>query len=158
MDPNRSGANLLKMWADTQQKLLTNWLDTVRRFGGTPSMEVWRQTVEAWEKSVKETLDAQAQWSRDWTATLNSARGTPEELSGLIQQGQEQLQRWIVVQQQLWQGWFDIVKSINLAMEPGTGAQAGQNLLQIWQDATYKMINAQTTLVRQWTTDRTDGR
>src|SRR5438105_1998081 len=100
MDESRPSANLIKTWADTQQQLLTNWLDTVRRLGGTPSREVWRQTVEAWHKSVQETLDAQAEWTRNWTETLATAKGTPEELRSLIQQGQEQLQHWIAAQRQ----------------------------------------------------------
>src|SRR6266516_181395 len=152
MDESTSSANLIKMWADTQQQLLTNWLDTMRRLGGTPGLEVWRQTVEAWHKSVQETLDAQAEWTRNWTETLATAKGTPEELGGLIQQGREQLQRWIDSERQLWQSWFDIVKDTNFAVEPGTGVQAGKNLVQVWQDAVSKMIDTQDALVRQSTT------
>ena len=149
MDESRPSANLIKMWVDTQQQLLTNWFDTMRGLGGTPSLATWRQTVEAWQKSVKETLDVQAEWTRNWTETLVSAKEIPEELRRQLLQGQEQMQRWIDTERQLW---FDILKDIKLAVEPGTGAQAGKNLVQVWQDAVSKMLSMQSSLARQWTT------
>jgi hypothetical protein len=152
MDESRPSANLIKTWADTQQQLLTNWFDTIRGLGGMPSLATWRQTVEAWQKSVNETLDVQAEWIRNWTETLATAQGTPEELRSLIRQGQEQTQRWIDAQRQIWQVWFDIVKDINVAVEPGTGVPTGKNLVQIWQDAVSKMMHMQSSLVQQWTT------
>lgn len=151
MDESRPSANLIKTWADTQQLLLTNWFDTMRGLGGTPSLATWHQTVEAWQKSVKETLDVQAEWTRNWTETLASAKGTPEELASLLGQGQEQMQRWIDTERQIWQVWFDIVKDLNFAVEPGTGVQAGKNLVQVWQEAVSKMMAMQSSLVRQWT-------
>jgi hypothetical protein len=152
MDESRPSVNLIKMWADTQQQLLTTWFDTMRGLGGTPSSATWRQTVEAWQKSVEETLEVQAEWIRNWTETLASAKGTPEELRSQLRQGREQMLRWIDTQRQIWQIWFDIVKDINFAVEPGTGVQAGKNLVQVWQDAVSKMTAMQSSLVRQWTT------
>ena len=151
MDESRPSANLIKMWADTQQRLLTNWFDTMRGLGATPSLAAWHQTVEAWQKSVKETLDVQAEWTRNWTEALASAKGSPEELARLLEQGKEQMQRWIDTERQIWQIWFDIVKDINFTMEPRTGVQAGKNLVQVWQDAVSKMMAMQSSLVRQWT-------
>jgi hypothetical protein len=151
MSEDKSSENLIKVWAETQQKLLTNWLNTVRSFGGTPSFELWTKTVEAWQASVKETLDARTQWMHNWTETLANAKGTPEELRALAKQGREALQRWTEAEHQLWQGWFNIVKDINFRVEPGTGAQAGKDMIQIWQEAAHKMLDAQSAWVRRWT-------
>jgi len=151
MSESKSSESLIKTWAETQQQLLTNWLETVRSSGGTPNLELWTKTVEAWQASVKETLDAQAEWTREWTEALAKAKGTPEELQDLARQGREMLQRWTDAERQLWQGWFNIVKEINFRVEPGTGAQAGRDLIQFWQDSAHKMIDTQAALVRQWT-------
>ncbi len=151
MSESKSSESLITTWAETQQKLLTNWLDTMRSFGGTPSQELWTKTVEAWQTSVKETLDAQAEWTREWTGTLANSKETPEVLRDLVQQGRELLQRWTDAERQLWGGWFDIVRDINFRVEPGTGAQAGGDLIQLWQESAHKMIDAQATLVRRWT-------
>ena len=145
MDESRPSANLIKTWADTQQQLLTNWFDTMRGLGGTPSQATWHQTVEAWQKSVQETLDVQQEWISNWTEKLASAKGNPEELRGLLRQGQEQMQRWIDTERQIWQVWFDVVKDINFAMKPETGTQASKNLVQVWQDAMSKMIDMQSS-------------
>ncbi len=88
MSDKKSDETLLKTWAETQRKLLTDWLDTLRRFGGTPTLELWTKTVDAWQSSVKETVDARAEFTRQLTDTLANAKGTPEELrslAGLVQ-------------------------------------------------------------------------
>src|SRR2546421_12665114 len=113
MSETNTGESLVKTWAEAQQKLLTNWLDAVRKFSGTPTLELWTKTVDAWQASVKETLDARAQWTRDWTKTVANAKGTPEELRDLAQQGWEQLKYWADAERELWQGWFNIVREIN---------------------------------------------
>src|SRR5690348_6160471 len=147
MSDSKSSENLIKTWAEEQQKLLTNWLDTVRRFSGAPGPELWSKTVEAWQASVKETLDAQAQWTREWTETLANAKGTPEELRELARQGRDLFQRWTDAERQVWQSWFNIVRDINF--RPETGPQT--SMIQLWQESAHKMIDTQTALVRHWT-------
>src|SRR5260370_17135983 len=78
MSDKKTDEGLLKTWAESQQKLLTDWLETLRRLGGTPTLELWTKTVDAWQSSVKETLDARAEWTRQWTETLANPNGTPE--------------------------------------------------------------------------------
>ena len=149
MSESKSTESLIKTWAETQQKLLTNWLDTVRRSGGAPGPELWSKTVEAWQASVKETLDAQAEWTREWTETLAKAKGTPEELRELARQGRDLFQRWTDAERQLWQGWFNIVRDINFRPELGASPQAA--MIQLWQESAHKMIDTQTALVQHWT-------
>jgi hypothetical protein len=151
MSSKNTNESLMKTWAETQQKLLTDWLDTLRKLGGTPTLELWTKTVDAWQSSVHETLDARTEWTRQWTETLANAKGTPEELRELAHKGREQLQNWGEAERELWQGWFNIVRDINFRPEPGAGAQAGRDLVQLWQDSAHKMIDAQASLVRRWT-------
>ena len=77
MSDKNTDESLVKTWAQSQQKLLTDWLDTLRGLGGTPTLELWTKTVDAWQSSVKETLDARAEWTRQWTEALANAKGTP---------------------------------------------------------------------------------
>jgi len=156
MSQGTSSENLINTWVQAQQKLLTNWLDTVKRYSGTHSPDLWTSTVDAWQTSVKQTLDAQEEWMRQWTETLANTQGTPQELQALARQGREQLQRWIDVQRQLWQSWFKIVKDINFKVETGTSAQPESSLLQLWQETTQKMIETQAGLAQQWMSGFTD--
>jgi hypothetical protein len=149
---NKTAADkLMKTWAESQQTLLTDWLDTLRKLGGTPTLELWTKTVDAWQNSVKETLDAQTEWTHQWTEVLANAKGTPEELQGLVRRGRDQLQEWVQAERDLWQGWFNVVREINFRPEPGEGLQASKNLLQLWQDSARKMIDVQTKFVQSWT-------
>ena len=151
MSDKNTNETILKTWSETQQKLLADWLDTLRKLGGTPTLELWRQTVDTWQNSVKETVDARAEYTRQLTETLANAKGTPEELHAVAREGREQLQHWTEAERDLWQGWFNAVREINFRPEPGAGAQAGRDLVQLWQDNAHKMIDAQAALVRRWT-------
>ena len=148
MSDKNTDESLLKTWAEAQQKLLTDWLDTLRRLGGTPTLELWTKTVDAWQSSVKETVDARAESTRQLIETLANAKGTPEELRELARKEQEQVQHWAEAERELWQSWFNIVRHLNFRPEPG--AQAGRDLVQLWQDSARKMIDAQAALVRRW--------
>src|SRR2546422_6476466 len=106
MSDKKSDENLLTTWSEAQQKLLTDWLETLRKLGGTPTLELWTKTIDAWQSSVKQTIDARAEWARQWTETLATTRGTPEELRELARQGREQLQHWTEAERDLWQSWF----------------------------------------------------
>lgn len=152
MSDKNANDSLLKNWAESQQKLLTDWLETLRKFGGTPTMELWKTTVDAWQNSVKETLDAQTEWTHQWIEVLTNAKGTPEELQGLVRQGREQMQQWTEAERDLWKSWFNIVREINFKPESGDKQQVGNDLLQFWQKSAYKMIDTQTNFVRRWTT------
>jgi len=83
--------------------------------------------------------------------TLANAKGNPEELRELARQEREQVQHWADAERELWQGWFNIVRNINFRPEPGAGAQAGRDLLELWQESAHKMIDAQAALVGRWT-------
>ena len=150
-DNSNNTENLLKTWSEAQQKLLADWLDNVRKLGGTSTMELWTKTVDAWQSSVKATLDAQAEWAHQWTDILAKAKGTPDEMQNLAKEGREQLQNWADAQRELWQGWFNAVREINFRPEAGTGTQIGKDLVQFWQDSAHKMIDAQAALLRRWT-------
>ena len=158
MNDKNTNETIVETWSETQQKLLNDWLDTLRKLGGTPTLELWRQTVDTWQTSVKETVDARAEYTRQLTETLAKAKGTPEEFRELARDGREQLQHWAEAERDLWKGWFDVAREINFRPEPGTGAQAGKDLVQLWQESTHKMIDTQAALIRRWTggTTRTE--
>ena len=151
MSDKNTEENVVKNWGEMQQNLLTDWLDTLRSLGGTPTLELWRKTVDTWQSSVKETIDARAEWTKQWTETLTKAKGTPEELREMVREGREQLQHWTEAERDLWKGWFDTAREINFRPEPGVGAKAGEDLIQLWQDSATRMINTQADLVRRWT-------
>lgn len=151
MSDKNTSESILKTWSESQQKLLTDWLDTLRKLGGVPTLELWRQTVDTWQNSVKETVDARAKYTQQLTESLANAKGTPEEFRELAREGREQLQHWTEAERDLWKGWFNLAREVNFRPEPGTGAQTGKDLVQLWQESTHKMIDTQAALIRRWT-------
>src|SRR2546423_4359878 len=147
--------SLMKTWAQSQQKLLADWSDALRELGGHPAMGRWTKTMDAWQSSVKGTLDARAALTHQWTEALANAKGTPEELRELAREGREQLQHWAEAERELWQGWFKIARDIHFRPEPGTGANVSKEFVQLWQDSAHKMIDAQAELLRRWTAGTT---
>jgi small-conductance mechanosensitive channel len=155
MDESIPGEKLVKAWVATQRTLLTNWIDTLGgATPGAPGMGVWQQTVESWQSSVKQTLDAQATWMRDWTESLATFQGTPDELRDRARQGQEVMRRWTEAQQQLWQGWFEMARNFapGVSTGAGTGAQAGQHVVELWTDTARKLMETQAEWVQRFTT------
>ena len=67
------------------------------------------------------------------------------------------MQHWADAERELWQSWFNIVRNINFRPEPGAGAQAGRDLVQLWQDSAHKMIDAQAALDRRYHQDKEAG-
>src|SRR5258708_38114248 len=92
MSNKNAEENLVKTWGETQQRLLTDWLDTLRRFGGTPTLELWRKTGDNWQTWVKETPAAQSDWAQQCTEALATAKGTRAKLRELAREVREQLQ------------------------------------------------------------------
>jgi hypothetical protein len=58
------------------------------------------------------------------------------------------------VQQQLWQGWFQLVQHLGPLLE--AGSQAGEYLISGLQESGQAIINKQTEWVRRWTKDLAD--
>lgn len=156
MDAGNQGEQLMKSWAESQQTLLTNWLNTVQNAGANPGAALWSQLVTAWQSSVQQTLDAQKKWISTWTESIGSLagrNGSPEELNERVRQGQEMLLRWTEAQQQFWQIWFDAAKNLSSAQQSVEGStQTAQGLMQAWQENTRKLMGLQSDWFRRWTT------
>ena len=165
MSERAPGEQTITTWAETQQQLLSSWVNAWRGFDGTPDGTAWRRTVEAWQTSVKATLEAQNQWIHEWSDALTSAPGTPEQIRTWAQLSLKQLDYWIQAQQKMWEDWLDRVKDIEpaptssearqkakqtTAAQSGPFVDAGQSVMQYWQDSMREMLNMQAEWTRRW--------
>ncbi|MBV9281924.1 MAG: hypothetical protein JOZ41_17735 [Chloroflexi bacterium] len=150
MDASRHSQDLINAWFTEQQKLLTNWMAAMQGLGGGQGARAWRESLETWQRSVETTLDAQNEWIRRWNEAMRAPEGVPPQVSASFQQAQELLQRWTDAQRDLWRSWFDVMKELQPGGERDTAGDAGQSMMRIWQDATQRVIDAQTAWVRRW--------
>ncbi len=141
MNPTQQAADMVKTWTEDQKNLWEGWLKNVQGLRTDQGAEVWGKTVQAWEESVKRTLDAQAEGTRNWVESLVAAPGVPKEAAAQSKQGQEMLQHWTTAQKQLWEGWFQIVKQFDPARGAETWATDGQKMVHTWQADMQKVMD-----------------
>ena len=134
-------------WTDTQRRMWDNWVEAIRGLEGAgQENEAWRReyerNLEVWEQSVREALNAQANWVQKWGDSLLENQQAPEPMIQWVNQAQEMMGRWTEAQSQLWNAWFESVRQ----MEPGQGgspwAQDGEQVLKAWQEAAQRSQEA----------------
>ncbi len=151
MEWTKQAEETFKSWTGAQKKLWDDWLKAVQGLGKSQPTEVWEKTVESWQESVKNTLDAQIEWTRLWAESLTTAKGTPKEMVEWAQQGQDMIKRWAETQRQVWESWFEVVKKLQPSTLGGNWGLEGQKFFQVWQQAIQKAQDAQAEWVRLWT-------
>lgn len=153
MDWSKQTEDIFKSWTEAQTKMWNDWLKAMQGFGGSPSSQVWGKTVEAWDESIKKTLDAQVEWTQRWAESFTTSKGAPKEMGEWAKQGEDMIKRWTDTQRQLWASWFAIVKKLDPSAA-GVGVdwdRDGRKFLQGWQEAIQKALDTQAESVRQWT-------
>lgn len=160
MDWTKQTEDMVKSWTEGQTKMWNDWLKAIQGFGMQgfgkgPSSQVWEKTIEAWDESIKKTLDAQVEWTQHWAESFTTVKGAPKEMTEGAKQGQEMITRWTNTQKQLWASWFAIVKKLDPSSAPGVDwGREGQKLVQGWQEAIQKAMDAQAESVRLWTAEQ----
>lgn len=148
MDWLKQSEEMVKMWTDTQQQVVTKWLEQMQQFAQPQASGVWEKTLETWESAVNSMLETQSQWARMWAGTVTATKGVPKEAAEGAAQLKEMTERWVAFQRELWQGWFETVRKLN----PTQAAQSEpQQVLSAWQDTLQQVMQAQLDWLRQWT-------
>lgn len=154
MNANKVMEDMVSEWTDMQKKMWDNWLQSVK---GTQvpegvGAEEWRKQyqncLEAWENAVRQALEAQVEWTRNWAHQAADEQGAPQGMEEAMKQTQEMMKAWTEAQSKLWNAWFDSAKN----MDPMHMAQhwddEGQRVLKSWQEATERAQEAMRELSR----------
>ena len=158
MDWTKQTQEMFKTWTDVQRKTWEGWLDTVKGFDASQPSQVWAETVDAWQKTVKNTLAAQVEGSRIWAESVTSAKDAPKESAEWAKQVQDMTKRWTEMQQQMWDNWFDVMKKSDPSKFAGNWEKEGQSFVKTWQDTVQKSMDTQAEWVRQWSKEtKTEG-
>lgn len=157
MDWTKQTEDMTKTWVDAQKKMWDNWLGGMQPVDKTQVVELWAKTVSTWEEAVKNTLSAQADWTRAWVDNLKSIEGAPKEVNEWAQQAQEMNNRWSETQKQLWDSWFALVKKFDPTTLNSDWSGEGQKFYKTWQESTQQMLNTQAEWMRRWSTTVPNG-
>jgi hypothetical protein len=147
MDSIRQMQDLAKSWTEAQQKIWTDMLG-VSQMSATAPAESWNRTIDLWERSVNQALDAQAEWVRTWGESVTSGSGVQEDARDWVRRGQEAFEQWNKQQKQLWGAWFSM--SRQLLASSGAGSDQTQRVLQAWQDAVRQAMQSQSDWTQRW--------
>ncbi len=143
MDLTKETQDLYKSWVDVQTKTWQDWLKSAQEFNISEPAKLWDKTVDAWQDSIKGTLDAQIEGSRIWAEGLTSIEGAPKESQEWAKQVQQMTKDWVNLQQKLWGNWFEVVRKADPAQFSGSWDKDGSGMLKAWQDMMQKAIDTQ---------------
>lgn len=153
MDWLKQSEEMVKMWSETQQKMMSTWLDSMQDFAQPQTTGVWEKTLETWEQAVSNLLENQAEWTRLWAGSVTATKGVPKETVEGAGQFKAMTERWVEFQQELWKGWFEIVRKLDPAKMAASQTDAPQLPFAAWQDALKKAVETQLEWIRSWTTE-----
>jgi hypothetical protein len=151
-DGIRQWEHLARAWTDAQQRLWSDMLGMSQTSASVPT-EAWNRTIDLWERSVNQALDAQADWVRAWAESVTSAAGSQassprDDTRAWVRPGQEAFQHWNDQQKQLWAAWFSMARQ--LVASSSTGAQQMQSVVQRWQEAMRQAMHTQSEWTQRW--------
>lgn len=67
-----------RAWVEQQQKLLSDWLDSMKNAGGDTAGADWRKAADVMEQQVDSALDAQKRSLLAFAENIENARGAPD--------------------------------------------------------------------------------
>ncbi len=146
--------NLVQTWADTQKKIWDNWVGAMDSMGGMnlKTMEGERQkAIDTWHKSMQKGYEAQAEWANIWVKNLESNKSTPKPMLDWAKQMQSMMLGWTQSQEQLSGMWFDMIKKIDTGNMTENWEAQSKQLMQSWQEAVDKSMEAQQSMTKAWT-------
>jgi len=147
MEWTKQSEEMLKTWSETQKKLWDDCLKAMQGFGKSPGTDAWEKTVDTWNQTIQNVLDAQLEGARHWAENTTTFKGTTEETAELAKHGQELITRWTETQKQLWKNWFDLMKKLD-ASNMMNWARDSQKFVQSFQETLQKAVDAQAEWVR----------
>ncbi len=152
MDWTDQAEEIIKSWTGAQRNMWEGWLNAMQNLSTTPqSPEAWEQTVEHWKNTVHTALNTQVSWTRFWAGSVRDRTNVPPPVADWSQQVLDMMERWTDTQKSLSERWFETMKHSS----PTTIAQVwdsdeAQRVMQDWQEATQRTLEAQIGWVRLW--------
>ena len=153
MDWTKQTEEMVKNFSETQKKIWDSWLEAVQPAGPSKDQaaEIWQKAMQTWEETVNNALSTQTEWTKHWSESLNlDEMELPDEVAAWAKQAQAMTKQFGETQQQLWQGWFDLVKQADLTKLTGNWEEEGQKAFQQWQEAAQKVMEAQMQWANMW--------
>jgi 2,4-dienoyl-CoA reductase-like NADH-dependent reductase (Old Yellow Enzyme family) len=159
VDWNKQAEETLKLWTSSQQKMWDSWVKAMQGIGSaSQATDTWEKTVETWRESVKQALDAQTRWTQFWADSVTTGPGMNKQASEWSNQMVDMTRRWTETQSQLWDSWFETIKKSDpAAMTKAWNTEEIQKVVQTWQEAAQRAMEAQMEWARMLAAAQAQG-
>jgi len=125
-------------WVEQQQKLLSDWLESMQGAGGDSARASWRKAADVMEQQVESALDAQKRSLAAFAENMENVEGAPDTFGDAVKQLEDGIEQWAEVQQRMWRVWFDMLRAA--APMPQTPAEA---MMDSWEDMVKRTMSVQ---------------
>jgi exonuclease VII large subunit len=149
MDWSDKVQEMMQSWTRSQQQMWSQWLDGVQSRGPDATFDSWNRTIDTWQESVNNTLDAQFRWMQTWAENLTNAEGSTESVGEWAARSQDGMARWYETQRTLWENWFEILRKSGPDSISHSSQEADQ-MLEAWKASAQNAIDAQMQVVSTW--------
>lgn len=149
MDWSDKVQDMMQSWTRTQQRMWSSWLETMQGPRRSLSKELWERTVDTWQESVDNTLEAQSGWMQTWAESLKELQGSPESVTEWANRSQQGMKHWQETQKRLWRKWFELLRKTPPGAPPNSPEEV-EALLAAWQASAREALEAQIDMVSAW--------
>lgn len=148
MDWTKQVEEMFKTVLGAQQAMVESLAETAKTMGSPTTPGAWEKTVDTWRGTVKKTLESQVELTRLWTESVGTGTGLPTEMTNWTSQVLDITRTMTETQTRFSESWFDLIKKNDLSnLSQVWDAAQAQKVVQYWQEATQKAVEAQ----QEWT-------
>lgn len=140
----------LETWLQFQEQLWENWLSTTQLSPKIVKDQHYNNQIELMEKLINCSLRAQSDWVRSCTKGLGHETGASIAMAQWAEQNMALSKMWTNTQKQVWDTWFNTLKSLKPIQGIDKGADPANYMLQGFQDVTKKTLEVQSEWMSQW--------
>jgi hypothetical protein len=138
-------AEFQRTWVEQQQKMMSEWMDSLKNASNDASPASWRKAADVMEKQVNSALDSQKQSLMAIAGNVENIEGVPDAFTQTINQLEKGIELWADVQRRLWKVWFDMLRATSPV--PQT---PGEAMMENWQEMVRKTMSIQEQWLSNW--------
>ena len=102
-----------KKWFAAQVTLSQNWVEAMQGQNQLKPDLIWGKTVDTYQASVQETLDAEVASTRIWFEEVMPLKDLPQPAVDLMKQMQGMTEKVTETQQVFADNWFNLLRQVD---------------------------------------------
>lgn len=142
---------LQRSWVEQQQKLLSDWLGSMKSTSGDSSRANWRKATDVMEQQVDSALKVRKRSLMVFAENMEKVEGAPEAFTEAVKQLEQSLEQWAEIQHRIWGVWFDMVRATVPA--PQT---PGEAMMESWEEMVKRTMAIQEQWLSNWMGQQTE--